>query len=141
MIALSYVRLSNQAKQKLVSLKRKTGLKQWNVLCRWALCLSLAETSKPSNRNIVSDSNVEMSWRTFTGPGNEELFIAILKARCLQDNLPIDDKSLARQFKLHLHRGIDYLATPGKIRCLPDILSLGTEHKVSPENLVRPNSS
>ena len=124
MIALRNIRLSNVEKNRLSRLKRKTGLSQWNILCRWAFCLSLAEKSIPSKVDIVADSNVEMSWRTFAGSGNEELLIAVLKARCLRDSLPTDDITLAQQFKLHLHRGIGYLATSGKIGSLPDLLSL-----------------
>ena len=124
MIALRNIRLSNVEKNRLSRLKRKTGLSQWNTLCRWAFCLSLAEKSIPSKVDIVADSNVEMSWRTFAGSGNEELLIAVLKARCLRDSLPTDDITLTQQFKLHLHRGIGYLATSGKIGSLPDLLSL-----------------
>ena len=129
MAGLGNIRLSSEAKGRLVNLKRKTSLSQWNILCRWAFCLSLAEKSIPPRLDIVTDSNVEMSWRTFTGTGNEEFFLAILKARCIRDNLPTDETALAQQFKLHLHRGIGYLATSGKIKCLPDLLSLSRQHK------------
>lgn len=128
MTGLGNIRLSSEAKDRLSNLKRKTGIFQWNILCRWAFCLSLAEKSMPSKVDIVADSNVEMSWRTFTGPGNEELLIAVLKTRCLRDNLPTDDITLAQQFKLHLHRGIGYLATTGKIKSLSDLLSLTRQH-------------
>ena len=129
MNGLGNIRLSSEAKDRLSNLKRKTGISQWNILCRWAFCLSLAEKSIPPKMDIVTDSNVEMSWRTFTGPGNEELLIAVLKSRCLRNKLPTDDTTLAQQFKLHLHRGIGYLGTSGKIRCLPDLLSLTRQHK------------
>ncbi len=118
------IRLSSKAKDRLSNLKRKTGLAHWNILCRWAFCLSLAERSIPSQTEIDTYSNVEISWRTFTGTGNEEIFFAALKARCLRDNLSTDDITLAHQFKLHLHRGIGYLATSGKIKCLADLISL-----------------
>ena len=129
MTRLGNIRLSSEAKDRLSNLKRKTGISQWNILCRWAFCLSLAEKSIPSKKDIVTDSNVEMSWRTFSGPGNEELLIAVLKTRCLRDNLPTDDLTLAQQLKLHLHRGIGYLATTGKIKSLPDLLSLATQYE------------
>ena len=134
MTRLGNIRLSSEAKDRLSNLKRKTGISQWNILCRWAFCLSLAEKSIPSKQDIVTDSNVEMSWRTFSGPGNEELLIAVLKTRCLRDNLPTDDMTLAQQLKLHLHRGIGYLATTGKIKCLPDLLSLTTQYKHQQHN-------
>ena len=47
-MAIEHVRVSLQAKGQLVRLKRLTGIKQWNVLCRWALCVSLAEQGTPS---------------------------------------------------------------------------------------------
>ena len=59
------IRLSNQAKEKLSRLKGKTGIKNWNVLCRWALCFSLHENTIPTDIPINADSNVEMSWYTF----------------------------------------------------------------------------
>lgn len=40
---IKQVRVSQQAKDQLSRLKGKTGIKNWNVLCRWALCYSLSE--------------------------------------------------------------------------------------------------
>ena len=124
MITSSEIRISSEAKQRLVNLKRRSGIKHWNILCRWALYLSLAETSKPPDIDIITDSNVQMSWRTFTGQGNEELILALMKVRCARDGLPTDDDAVAHQFRLHLHRGIGYLSTPGKIKHLSDLLTL-----------------
>ena len=137
MTGIGNIRISTIAKDKLSALKRKTGIKKWNTLCRWAFCLSLSENSVPSEKNIVTDSNVEMSWRTFTGSDNEELFLALLKIRCLQDNISTDKDTLTQQFKLHLHRGIDYLASSGKIRCLSDLVLLtvqGDKHEKQSTN-------
>ena len=61
------IKLSNAAKDKLARLKGKTGIQNWNVLCRWALCYSLKEGTIPTDIEIASDSNVEMSWLTFAG--------------------------------------------------------------------------
>jgi len=68
MTAIDHIRLSQQAKDQLIKLKRVTGIEHWNVLCRWALCVSLAESSIPPAAKIPSDSNVEMSWKVFGGP-------------------------------------------------------------------------
>lgn len=118
------IRLSSGAKDKLSTLKRRTGLRQWNTLCRWAFCLSLAEKSVPPRTEIPADSNVEMTWRTFAGAEGSEILAAALKSRCLRDGLPTDDATLAREFRLHLNRGIGYLATTGKIKSLSDLLAL-----------------
>ena len=49
-MAVEHIRLSKQAKNQLIKLKRVTGIEHWNVLCRWALCVSLSEQSMPARR-------------------------------------------------------------------------------------------
>ena len=129
MSGLEVIRLSSAARDKLTTLKRRTGLRQWNILCRWAFCLSLSEKSAPPRIEIPADSNVEMTWRTFAGAEGAEILLAALKARCLRDGLPVDDATLAREFRLHLNRGIGYLSTAGKIKSLPDLLALALSAK------------
>ena len=124
MSGLESVRLSSAARDRLTALKRRTGLRQWNILCRWAFCLSLSEKSAPPRAEVPADSNVEMTWRTFAGAEGAEILLAALKARCLRDGLPADDATVAREFRLHLNRGIGYLSTAGKIKSLPDLLAL-----------------
>lgn len=107
-MTVEHVRLSKTARDQLVTLKRRTGIGQWNVLCRWALCRSLAEPSLPPAARIVTDSNVEMTWKVFAGAHGDVLWAA-LRVRCHNDGLGLDDETLATQFRLHLHRGIGYL--------------------------------
>ena len=73
------IKLSNQSKDRLSRLKGKTGIKNWNVLCRWALCYSLGENTMPTDIPVASDSNVEMSWYTFAGEYSE-LYEAIIRS-------------------------------------------------------------
>lgn len=114
-MSLDYVRVSKQAREQLIRLKRNTGIEHWNVLCRWAFCRSLAEPSRPPDSRIVADSNVEMSWRVFGGRLHM-VYLALLKERCLQDGLGVDAEVLETQFRLHLHRGIAYLAGDRRLR-------------------------
>lgn len=114
-MSLEHIRVSKQAREQLIRLKRHTGIEHWNVLCRWAFCRSLAEPSVPPASRIPSDSNVEMSWRVFGGR-HHEIYLALLKERCLRDGLGSDDEILDAQFRLHLHRGIAYLAGDRRIR-------------------------
>jgi DNA sulfur modification protein DndE len=102
------VRISEKARNQLITIKKRTGIQNWNVLCRWALCLSLREMSPPPEENIITDSSVEMSWRTFTG-GDENLYLGLLISRANIDGVTIDKLNLNNYFKLHLHRGISYL--------------------------------
>ena len=122
-MSIKQIRLSSQAKEQLIRLKTRTGIPQWNILCRWAFCLSLAEPTPPTPIEIPADSNVEMSWPVFGGE-HHELYLAILQERCVGDRLDTTPETLSRQFRLHLHRGISYLATPNKIRNIGDLVGL-----------------
>jgi DNA sulfur modification protein DndE len=120
------IRLSQTAKDQLLKLKRQTKIDQWNVLCRWAFCRSLAEPSSPSPVPIPLDSNVEMTWRVFGGEIADLLLLA-LKQRCYNDGLGTDKETLLLQFRLHLHRGIGYLAGDPSLKKIEDLIELATK--------------
>lgn len=122
-MALEHIRLSQSARDQLITLKRRTGVAHWNVLCRWALCRSLAEPAPPPAVRLALDSNVEMTWRVFAGNHGDELW-ALLRYRCHQDELPLDDETLAQQFRLHLHRGIGYLVGDPRVTDVAGLASL-----------------
>lgn len=65
-----------------------------------------------------------MSWRTFAGAELEDLYLALLRQRCLDDGLATDPDTLADQFRLHLHRGIGYLAGTPDLRTIDDLVAL-----------------
>ena len=117
------VRLSATAEDQLIKLKRNTKIKQWNILCRWAFCRSLAEPSVPSPVPIKTDS-IEIAWSVFGGEIADLLLIA-LKQRCYQDGLAEDRETLKQQFTLHLHRGIGYLAGDDRVKQIEDLVELG----------------
>ena len=117
------IRLSQTAKNQLTQLKRHTKIDQWNILCRWGFCRSLAEPSIPSPVPIPADSNVELTWRVFGGEMSDILLIA-LKQRCHNDGLGIDKETLATQFRLHLHRGIGYLAGDPNIKKIEHLIAI-----------------
>ncbi|MFO0760867.1 MAG: DNA sulfur modification protein DndE [Byssovorax sp.] len=119
-MSLDRIQLSQQAKDQLLKLKRTTGIKHWNVLCRWAFCTSLAEPSAPPPAKIPADSNVEMTFKVFGGT-EHELYLALLKARCHKDGLATDDETLSTQLRLHLHRGIGYLFADRRIQRISDL--------------------
>lgn len=117
------IKLSNLSKDRLGRLKGKTGIKNWNVLCRWALCYSLSENTMPTDIPIIADSNVEMSWFTFGGEYSE-IYDALMIAWCRKMNLPTDENTLAKYFKLHLERGIAHLSGTNFIKSLDDLFGL-----------------
>lgn len=123
---IKQVRLSQQAKDQLSRLKAKTGIKNWNILCRWALSYSLAEKTMPADVPLATDSNLEMSWYTFGGY-YYEVYEALVKAWCLSMNLPTDDDTVAKYFRLNLERGIAHLCGTGFIKSIDDLLNLAVK--------------
>lgn len=116
------VRLSQQARDQLLTLKRRTGLRHWNVLCRWALCRSLAEPSRPPATADPPNNAVEMTWQVFAGD-DADVYAALLRYRCLLDGLDADPLTLNTQLRLHLHRGIGYLVADPTIRDIRTLLA------------------
>src|ERR1700730_182416 len=112
-----------QARDQLIRLKTRTGITQWNILCRWAFCVSLRQAAPPTPIDIPSDSNVELTWQVFGGEA-QELYLAVLKERCAGEGLELSDEVLLRQFRLHLHRGIAHLATPQGMGSIGDLVRL-----------------
>ncbi len=77
-MSIKQIRLSAQAREQLIRLKTRTGITQWNILCRWAFCLTLQQATPPTPIEIPADSNVEMEWQVFGGE-THELYMALLK--------------------------------------------------------------
>ena len=125
---IKQVRLSQQAKDQLSRLKGKTGIKNWNILCRWALCYSLSEKTLPTDIPIARDSNLEMSWLTFGGD-YFELYEALVKAWCIRMQLPTNDEAVAKYFRLNLERGIAHLCGTGFIKSHDDLVKLAMKVK------------
>lgn len=120
-MSIRAIRFSQIARDQLSRLKRHTGIEHMNVLARWGLCTSLAETMPPPAIKIVADSNLEMSWEVFGGR-YADVLLALVRQRCLEDGIPIDDENVAAQLRLHVHRGIAYLAGDRKLRHISDLL-------------------
>jgi len=108
-MAIETVRISKQGRDQLLTLKRRTGIANWNILCRWAFCVSLSEESPPRDEPVAGEQPVEMTWRTFGGE-KADVYLALLKQRCHADGHGLQDETLSHQLRLHLHRGISYLA-------------------------------
>jgi DNA sulfur modification protein DndE len=102
------VKVSDKARQQLINIKKRTGIQNWNVICRWAFTTSLAEDSKVLDENIIASSPIEMTWKTFSG-GHEKLYMALLITKAKKDKWSTDNEAINTYFKLHLHRGISYL--------------------------------
>jgi len=104
------IRLTAAAKNQLISLKRKTGIEHYNVLCRHAFCLSLKNPSIPPNENFNFSGGIDIDWRTFSG-GQDILYLNLLLMRLHVDGISTEDATARHVLHLHVHRGLSYLAS------------------------------
>jgi DNA sulfur modification protein DndE len=102
------VRLSAVAKQQLSTLKRRTGIEQYNVICRHALCASLANATKVPDETLQYSGGIEIDWKTFAGDADETL-VNVLIVRLIAEE-GFDSPSAVRKIlQSHVHRGLSYL--------------------------------
>ena len=104
------VKLSAAAKQQLITLKRRTGIEHYNVICRHALCQSLLNPSPAPNENIQFTNGIEIDWAVFAGEAGDT-YTNLLVLRTLKDQGTTDALSVRHTLAMHLHRGLSYLAS------------------------------
>lgn len=113
------VRISKQGRDQLMKVRRQTGIDNWNILCRWALSLSLREATPPPLVRQKLDGGVEMTWKVFAGE-ESEVFSALVAIRANQDALGSDEDGMSNCLKAHMHRGLSYLASGQETRSITD---------------------
>ena len=111
------IRVSQRSREILVNLKRKTGIANWNVICRWAFCDSLANQNRPVAASGLTESNIEMTWNTFAGDISEVL-LALFCKRAARDGVKPDRHERAAYFRSHLERGVSQLQNSKSIHDL-----------------------
>jgi len=121
---IEHIHLSQAAKDQLIKLKRATGIEHWNTLCRWSLLYSLADSSEPSIYKIPSDSNLEMSWRTFAGTHGPAMLACVRQRYHERKNKTVD---IGTFFRAHLHRGISALANRKGLNSIQDLCQLAVK--------------
>ena len=105
---LENIGVSQRSREILITLKRRTGIANWNIICRWAFCASLANQNRPLPVVGQPDSNIEMSWDTFTGEISDAL-LAAFEVRAAKDGVSRDRYDRASYFRSLLERGIKQL--------------------------------
>lgn len=117
---LNKVKLDGELTTKVRLLKSRTGLNP-NILCRIGFCLSLNEPGIPDTERYLEDG-MEFNRYTLTGEW-DSFFIALLKERCLQDDINLEE-NLEKQFMAHLNRGITLIYS--RIKQIGDLANLLT---------------
>lgn len=117
------IRLGQQSRDQLIRLKRITGIDNWNVLCRWALCLSLADKNLPPRLKSSGETAVDISWRTFAGE-QADVYVALLVQRAHDDARPADREVLSELARAHIVRGIGFLTARRQMTSIGDLLEI-----------------
>ena len=119
------IHLPQQTKDQLSRLKRLTGIDQWNILCRWALCISLQEKNDPPKERPITDSNIDIAWKTFSGVQGP-VYYALLVDRCRDENEEINKENLSGLLRRHIVRGAGYLAARRELKNIEDLLKIAS---------------
>jgi DNA sulfur modification protein DndE len=118
---LDNIRISENAKTKLIRLKARTGIQNWNIICRWAFAVSIADKNKITAHKQSGWSNVEMSWRTFGGI-YEDVYWALLVKSANDADAGTELSDLVHHLHLHLERGLATLEL--RVKKLEDFRTL-----------------
>lgn len=104
------VRLTAAAKQQLSTLKRRTGIEHYNVICRHALCASLANATKVPAENLQYNGGLEIDWKVFAGEA-EATLTNLLILRAVNDEGNSSSAAVRITLQSHVHRGLAYLTS------------------------------
>lgn len=99
------IKLSAAAKQQLITLKRRTGIEHYNVLCRHALMLSLSDGSPPPREAISFAGGIEIDWKVFCGEAFD-VYFNLLATRSIKDHGSSIEDVVRMTLTAHLHRGL-----------------------------------
>jgi len=117
------VRLGADTKIHLSTLKKRTGIANWNTLCRWAFCLSVSDGSPVRDREDKGVGAVEMSWKTFAGE-EDEIYRLLLVDRCQSEHGAVDRDVLSKTLRQHIARGAARLVSNRELNSVGELLAL-----------------
>ena len=108
-LTIDILRTSSNVKSSLTRIKTITGISNWNIICRWALCLSLKQTSLPREVEEKLDG-VEIDYDTLVGK-NKSIYTQLLINNLVTHNVAVDKKNLTKYLYAHVNRGVNIIYT------------------------------
>jgi DNA sulfur modification protein DndE len=134
-LAVDTVRLDAETRNHFLTLKRRTGIENWNVLARWAFCTSIQDDAPLRQRQEKGLGAIEMTWRTFGGEA-EGVYMALLRARCEVGGDALTRDSLSESLRGHIARGAARLVGKRQMKTISEFIAT-----VQSDNLVRPKTN
>ena len=106
-IKLDTVRTTLGVKHTLNRLKQLTGIETWNVLCRWAFCLSIKQENLPREIEETLDG-IEIDYEVFAGK-NRDIYTQLLINNVLKYKIEINKRNLSKYLYAHINRGVNIM--------------------------------
>jgi DNA sulfur modification protein DndE len=116
------VRIGKQGRDQLIKIKRQTGIENWNIICRWAVCVSLKEPTPPPIPRERLEGGVEMTWKVFAGD-DSDLYSALILTRARKDGFFEMNDGLGKCVRSHVNRGLAYLSSGTDTKTISDFVS------------------
>ena len=118
---IDLLRTSANVRNSLTRIKTITGIPNWNIICRWAFCLSLKQTSLPREVDEKLDG-IEIDYDTLVGK-NKSIYTQLLINNLISHKVEIDRKNLTKYLYAHVNRGVNIIYT-NKLKDISGLLSL-----------------
>ena len=106
---IDLLRTSASVRNSLTRIKTITGIPNWNIICRWAFCLSLKQTSLPREVDEKLDG-IEIDYDTLVGK-NKSIYTQLLINNLISHKVEIDKKNLTKYLYAHVNRGVNIIYT------------------------------
>tara|TARA_B100001564_G_scaffold80127_1_gene64325 strand:- start:488 stop:865 length:378 start_codon:yes stop_codon:yes gene_type:complete len=119
-LTIDILRTSSNVKSSLTRIKTITGISNWNIICRWALCLSLKQTSLPREVEEKLDG-VEIDYDTLVGK-NKSIYTQLLINNLVTHNVAVDKKNLTKYLYAHVNRGVNIIYT-NKLKDISELMA------------------
>lgn len=104
------VKLTATAKQQLVTLKRRTGIEHYNVICRHALMTSLGSNKPLPAEALNFSGGLEIDWKVFAGDA-ADTYLNLLCMRAKKDKGEVSPDAVKATLTSHVHRGLSLLVS------------------------------
>jgi DNA sulfur modification protein DndE len=124
-MSIKSVQLNIEALDQITRLKKSLGINKNNVMCRWALLLSLSETGKITelSLNFETGGRGEIAWDTFGGE-HAAMYLAILKIRLKEDGIEPNYDNIRKYLIQHINRCLGYMLGGKNLKSIRDLIAL-----------------
>ena len=122
-LKIESLKLSERSSTEISTIKRNTKIETMNVICRWALTVSLSSDLPPPPLAKEDKILREIDWKIFAGD-YEHLIMALLRDRMNQEKIKLNNESINDQLRAHVQRGLSLIAAQKNIRSIADFTEL-----------------